>query len=217
MAAKKKTVCDPDAMLDQFADKQGKKKGKKSAPEIREVDEVVAKLADEFLDAMDAEDTALSIQADRKASIVPWAERNRRKLSVSGPDVVTTVTFKTASGRSVAYAQDPYFCKIPYENGETIRAIADVYEDIEYDEYFRVQRNLSLKKDLDQDTRVKVIKRLMEAFGDEFGEYFDIDRFITADKSLATGRVKDSKVDKFVEDLQSRGLLKPYSAELKRG
>jgi len=160
----------------------------------------------QWIEAAAAEKQAKQDKAEAEAEILPAAEEERLKASLSSGANQSTVI---VNGK-LAVSQSKRYTKVPAENLPELREIfGDAAE-----RFFKTRMNVSVKPSI-MDNEAK-LNELVDAIGAEnIEKFFDVVQDIEVTEAFHNARSTDIDVQKKSTRAIEDGLVRPYKAAVK--
>jgi hypothetical protein len=180
-------------------------KGKSKTPEVQRDD--LNEAIDKWIEASKMEKDAEALKAQAEAVILPEAETERVKASMSDGEFHSSVKI---NGKITTSVQSRYSPVDP-TNEDAIKGVVGA----KFEEFFKSKTDVALKPALLEDEAA--MGKIITAIGEEnFGRFFDVKQTIVVSNAFHEQRATSKDVKDMAEKLISEGMVKPYKAAVKK-
>lgn len=180
-------------------------KGKSKTPEVQRDD--LNEAVDKWIEASKMEKDAEALKAQAEAVILPEAEAERVKASMSDGEFHSSVKINGKITTSVQSRYSP----VKSEDEDAIKGVVGA----KFDEFFKSKTDVALKPALLEDEAA--MGKIVAAIGEEnFGKFFDVKQTLVVSNAFHEQRSTSKDVKDMADKLIGEGLVKPYKAAVKK-
>jgi len=205
---------DMDAVLSGAAKANGGSKSKSKVPvyDTPELEQAIL----HWLAANKEIKTQESIAENAFRVILPRAQELRIQSSRDLKEFLNSVKLRVDGG-TVTFTQKTTFSNIEQESKPVLVKVCDE-EGVDFDRYFTPTPVISLKSDLTDEQRKEAVGKLVETFGADWTDFFDVKYPIKVESQLLKDEVFEEPVAKLMERLgpgSAANVIKPYKPSLR--